>query len=404
MLLYLALLTALCFAVPFHIHAREPYHATVVVNNDSATVSAPNLVDLKRELSSASIQELIPSYTPVSQAGIGINLRGIDAITFFPAGSTTLFVTIPQANITQSFTGATRDDSITLFKDFVRDAGSKKRLLRAYARYSPIDPIAGNPNSLMAQMGQADYLLGTLSPFSGCCCCWNAQPILHQFQVGLNTERYFCEGFDGTSLTLPLSYSYSPDRSWAFILDAPFTYNRNRGASSAFGSLGVGLRCPVTETWSLTPVLRLGAGGTLDLCTSGAFFSAGVTSAYAVKISNYVFTLIDYVGYIASTNLWLTGVNFNYRLQNYTVKYGFTLTSCEGWCCCGIPLNFSLSLIDTYFTRRHLFMNQYEEIGLSLIGSHLNPYLEWDCLIGGFAFRFGDQGYHAYAFNLAYQF
>lgn len=211
------------------LNARQPYKTVVSANAESGTVTAPNLVDLKRELDVENLKKLIPSYTPTSPASLNFNLRGILANTAFPANSTTLVVNIPQANITTTFTGATRNDSLALFKEFIRDAGNRHGLLRAYARYSPIDPIAGNPNSLMAQMGQADYLLGHLSPLTGCDCSWSAQPIVNQVHAGLFAGRAFAGGFDTTAVTVPLRYSYSPDLNHAFIIDCPLTYLRNGG-------------------------------------------------------------------------------------------------------------------------------------------------------------------------------
>ncbi|WP_068467172.1 hypothetical protein [Candidatus Protochlamydia phocaeensis] len=169
----------------------------------------------------------------------------------------------------ETFTGSTREESLALFKEYIRDAGKHHRLLKAYARYSPIDPIAGNPNSLMAQMGQADYVIGHLSPLSGCQCGWTAQPLVNQVQIGSHIGRSFTGGFDTTSVTIPLRYSYSWDLNHAFIIDAPLTYLRNAGASSLVGSLGIGLRLPMGNGWSITPIVRFGSGGSLDLCTSG---------------------------------------------------------------------------------------------------------------------------------------
>lgn len=386
------------------IQARQPYQATVTVSAASATVSAPNLVDLQRELKTTTIQSLIPFYTPVSPASIDINIRGIFALTSFAANSTTLVVQIPQAGTMQTFTGATRDDSFTLFKDFVRDGGNHHHLLRAYARYSPIDPIAGNPNSLMAQMAQADYLLGRLSPLSGCNCGWSAQPIVHQYQTGMSVGRAFSHGFDTTTVTMPLRYSYSPDLNWALILDAPLTYNRNGGASSLFGSLGFALRLPITHNWSLKPILRVGSGGTLDLCTAGTFATAGVTSEYNYKIGNFVLSMTNYAGYFTSTNFWLTGVNFNYHLHNYIFKNGLSLTSCKGFRVCGRPVNLSVSFVDSYFAREHLFIKHYDEVGISLITNYLIPRLDYDCLSLGFSYQFGEKNYRGYYFNLTYQF
>lgn len=386
------------------VQAHQPYQATVTVGSTSAHVAEPNLRDLSSALRTTSLELLIPTYTPVTPVSIGIDLRGIDTLTSFAADSTVLVVEIPQAGIVETFSGATRDDSILLYKEFLRDGGTKHKLLRAYAKYSPIDPIAGNPNSLMAQMAQSDYLLGRLSPLSGCECGWSAQPILHQFQVGLNAGRAFSKEFDTSTVSPNIRYSYSPDSERALVIDAPFTYIRNGGASSLFGSLGFAFRLPVTHNWSLTSTVRAGFGGSLDLCTSGVFLSTGVMSTYQYEMFDCVLAMTNYAGYFTSTNLWLSGVNFNYNLHNYVFKNGLSLTTCKGFAVCERPVNMSVSIIDSYFTGQRLYMQHYDEIGVSLITTHVNPYIDYDCLSLGFSYQFGEQSYTGYVLNMAYQF
>lgn len=397
-LLLIALCYSLCLA------AREPYRATVFVSGETASVDATNLVNLSRNLRSDAIESLIPIYTPTSPTAININLRGINVVTAFAAGSTTLNVFIPQAGITQSFDGGSRDNSVALFKEFIRDGGNSGRLLRGYARYSPIDPIAGNPNSLLAQMAQAEYLVGHLSPLAGCGCDWCAQPIVHQFQAGMRGGRAFSRGFDTTTFYLPLRYSYSPDLKAAFILDAPLTFNDNGGAYSIFSSLGVAFRYPITCNWSFTPTIRFGAGGSLDLCTAGSFISTGLTSVYNYPFKDTVISLTNYAGYYTSTNLWLGGVNFNYRLHTCIFKNGLSVTSCKPYTIGNYPLHFSASFVDSYFARERLYIKHYDEVEFSLITSGINPCIDYDCLIVGFAYQFGQKNYKGYFFNFTYQF
>lgn len=386
------------------LQARQPYQATVTVDGVSASVSEPNLVDLSNSLKTTAIEDLLPIYTPVSPTSIDINLRGIAVLGSFAAGSTTLVVRVPQAGLVDSFTGSTRDESLELLRENLRDGGDNHRLLRAYAKYSPIDPIAGNPNSLMAMMAQADYLIGRLSPLSGCGCSFSTQPLIHQFQAGLNIGRAFSKGYDTTAVTLPLRYSYSPQDTWAFIIDAPVTYDRNGGASSIFSSLGFGLRIPIDSVWSLTSVLRGGAGGSLDLCTAGSFFSVALMSIYNLKIREYLFAMTNYAGYSTSTNLWLSGINFNYHLHTYIFKNGLSLTSCQGYVFRERPLNFSLSFIDSYFAKSNLYIKHFDEIKGSIIIGNVNPYICCDNLSVGFAYQFGQKSYQGYYLDLIYQF
>ena len=381
----------------------QPYQAKIMVDTDSARVSAPNISKWIQE-----IQETIPevdTYTPNSAASLSLNMRGLKAIASFDANSTTLNITIPNAGVTTSFTGATRDESLQLFRDYLKDNGSGgQHLFKSYARYSPIDPIAGNPNSLMAEMGQADYLLGRLSPTSGCDCCWNTQPIVHQFQAGLNGARGFSHKFDTTSYTLPLRYSYSPCGQFAFIIDAPLTLNKNGGAYSLFGSIGLGLRFPITYDWSLTPTFRTGFGGSVDLATAGCFVSPGLVSAYNFHIFNHVLTMTNYAAYVCSTPLHLGSVNFDYHLQNYIFKNGLSLTSCEWYNLCGRPFNYSLWFIDSDFEGDRLYIEHYDEVGFSLITTEVNPCIDYDCLSLGFSYQFGQKSYKGYTLNLIYQF
>ena len=402
---YLSLLCALItFGLPSCLYSRQPYHAQATVDNESATVSASNLVDLTNDLKTTTLEQLIPIYTPTSAVSIGYNLRGLKALASFAANSTTLVVTIPNEGITQSFTAATRDQSLVLFKEYVKEGKNLSKILKGYTRYSPIDPIAGNPNSLMARMAEADYLTGDLSPLAGCASCWRAQPIVHQFQAGACIGRTFTHGYDTTAVTLPLRYSWSPDLKWALILDAPLTYNRNGGASSLLGSLGMGLQIPVTDGWSLTPIVRWGAGGSLDLCTAGSFISAGLTSTYRYPIGNFSLCMTNYASYITSVNFWMTGENFNYHLHNGSIKNGLSLTSCKAFTVCSRPINFKISVVDTYFAGDRLFMRHYDEVALSLITSYLNPCLCYDCLSVALAYQWGYKNYKGYFLNMTYQF
>ena len=384
--------------------AREPYHATLRVSTELAKISDPNLVDLNRDLRETSIQKLLPIYTPTSAIDLNLNLRGILAQAAFAANSTILTLSIPQAGITEAFDGGSRDASFSLMKEFIRDGGGKGKLFKAYYKYSPIDPVAGNPDSLLAQMGKADYLLGRLSPLSGCLCSFSAQPIIHQFQAGLWAGRSYVKGFDTTTVTLPLRYSYSPDLRFALILDAPFTYFRNGGASSIHASLGAGLRVPLIDTWTVTPILRLGTGGSLDLCTAGNFFSVGATSEIHGKFQDWVFSMTNYAGYFTAVNFWMTGINFDYHLQNFTFKNGFSINSCSGFTLCNRPFNVGFSFVDTVFTKKHLYIRHYDEVGAFLIANEVLPFAAYDCLTLGFSYRFGQKSYKGFNIDLTYQF
>lgn len=386
------------------LEAYQPYRAKVKVDAFAAHFKAPNMVDLNRELKTSSIQEEIPFYTENSAVSINYNLRGLRADLSFGANSTLLVVNIPNSGITETFHGSTREESLALFKDFVKEGSSIKKLLKGYTRFSPIDPIAGNPRCLIAAMASADYLLGHLSPLSGCDCSYESQPIVHQFQAGLEVSRAFAKKFDTTTVAIPMRYSYSPDLKGAIIIDAPLEYIRNGGASSMFLSLGLAYRMPITNEWSLTSIVRMGSGGSLDLCTAGNFFGVGGVSVYNLKLSDYLFSLTNYAGYLVSTNLWLTGVNFNYHLKSPVFKNGLSVATCPGIAFCGKTFHLKAEIRDTYFSNSRLFIKHYDEVAFSVITYGINPCLVYDCLSTEIAFQWGQKGYKGYQLNIIYQF
>ena len=256
----------------------------------------------------------------------------------------------------------------------------------------------------MALMAQGDYLLGNLSPLSGCDCCWSAQPIRHQFQVGLNIGRGLVDGYETTSVNIPLRYSYSPNRQSAFIIDMPMILNKYDGAWSFSGSFGLGFRFPINYYWSLTPVVRLGSGGSVDLISGANLLSSGLVSNFNYPIWNHVLTMTNDVTYYTSIPLNLGSINYDYHLHNFVFKNGLALTSCEGFDFCNRMINYKVTFIDSAFDGIPLYMEHYDEVGFYLITSYLNRYIDYDCLSIGFTYRFGQKGYRGYNLDMVYQF
>jgi len=398
------LLTFLSLCSTFSLEGRHVYDAFITVDAVTAKASATCLLNLVQDIRTSSLEQLIPFYNPNDPTSFGFNLRGLQVNAFFPANSTELFVTSPEVGITQNFQGATRDESLSLFKEyFTNNALKSKGFLKAHARLTPIDPMAGNPNSLMAQMGQADFALGRLSLLSGCG-CWSAQPIVNQFQLGVNYDRGFSKGYDMTLVSFPLRYSYSPDYNWAFILDAPIAVLSTGGSYSVFGSVGLGVRIPITRDWSLTPTFRSGFGGSIDMNCGSFFASPGILSNLQYPIQNFVLGMTNFIGYYCSGPLHVGGVNADYHLHNWVVKNGLYLTSCDGFAVCGRSFNFDLFITDSYFGGDKLFIEHYDEVGISLITTNVLPWLDYDALSIGFSYQFGEKGWKGYSINTLYQF
>lgn len=388
------------------LEAKDPYKATYTVGTASDSVSTTNIIDLAKDLATAEIQKKIPSYTSTSAISIDLNLRGLDATASYPASSTVLTVQIPQEGVSMTFSGSTREESNRLFEEYYLTGGHNLSDWRKiYAEETPIDPIAGNPNSLLALMAQADYNLGRLDLQSGCFeCSWSSQAVNNQFQLGVSVGKAMINGWDTIVITAPFRYSYSSCSRWALIFDLPITFLDNGSAWSVDGSVALGLRIPVIYTWTLTPEVRWGLGGSLSLATLGSFIDAGVNSNVNIPISNFVLGITNFAGYYGTIPLNWGGIRFNYELTNAILKNGIRLTTCNELCICNIPFNFDFTFTDSLFLGDKLYIEHYDEVGFSVICNRLNSLVKRDSLIFGASYQFGEKGYNAYTGSVAYQF
>ena len=64
----------------------------------------------------------------------------------------------------------------------------------------------------------------------------------------------------------------------AVLIDLPVNWVRSGESDSLSGSLGIGVRLPVTDWWSITPAVRAGVAGSVDLGAAAVVYSGSVTS------------------------------------------------------------------------------------------------------------------------------
>lgn len=369
---------------------RAPFQAGITVGSESGQVNASNLVSLKKDLSTEGIQQVIATYTPVSPVEFAINLRGLDSIASFAAASTTLNFSIPSLGISNTFTGSTRDDSITLLKSYLTDTSSMRKILHAMAKVSPIDPIVGNPDSLLASMVNENYLIGEHS--SPCSCV----PTKIRC-VGASYGISWVKGFQNSIITLPLYYRNNrllvPG---SFVFSAPVTLIEVGGAYSLYGSLGGGYQCPITEMWDLTLAGRLGFGGSLDLVSASGLALVSMTSDYMLASgSGWALSLTNLVGWSSSVAVHGSGVDFNYGVQNWEFGNGLKLSLCQLFPSFFSEAEADIYFIDTAYIGDKLFIQHYDEVGIRFtIGSFgLKNSLVW-----------GEKGYSKYRVNLDFCF
>ena len=107
----------------------------------------------------------------------------------------TLTVTVPGV-LSISFDPGTLDEALEQFEDWAKgdfdsataEQGLVTDLLQALVEESPVDPVAGNPNSLQSRMFGSDFRLGSQGPFTSS--EGSLKPSTNLVGLGLRTGRH----------------------------------------------------------------------------------------------------------------------------------------------------------------------------------------------------------------------
>ncbi len=318
-----------------------------------------------------------------------------------------LKTTLPEMPLQEDDLGPARDKSVDQFVDFLQSEGGSllRRIQRELARVSPVDPIAGNPNSLQSTLVASafdDGISGKLAPVKN-----------NRLGIGLTGGTFKSASYRGSNITLPLSYQIefgegSSRKQLKFNL--PVTYLQVEGGDVLSTSPGFSLTVPVDDHWSLTPAVNYGLTGSIDLGSVGQMIGGTLTSRYefnpSIKGMQKVI-LGNMIGYVSTLKFSIEGIEYDPGIINTVYKNGITVESPLGFQLFEKhPVTMQTSYAYSYFAGTKLFLNQYHEVALD-VGSG------WDApdwlpsnlqeLRVGVAYTFGGD-YDSLTGNLGYSF
>lgn len=368
--------------------------------DSAAEVRTPydNVDDMFDALTNEGMQKVVPAYTDMSAASAALYVRGLPAEASYAAGSTTLRFRVPSLGIDESFTGTSRDDSKKLFEDYVKHNGNDilTRMLHELARVSPVDPVAGNPSSLMAQMGAQDFSVA-MSDAGG-----NGPGGLGT--IGLAFQRYSLGGFDTNVTTLPLGYSFDIGNGYRLQLSTPIYRVDTQDTVSYGGSIGAALRVPLSSAWVLTPALRFGAVGSADQGAAAGMFSGSLTSRYVWSLGGMDLGMTNQVGMYQSRSVNIGDYDADYDLSNRSLKNGFDLNGELGDTFLGKGAHWQTWIIDTRFYGDELYANSWQEYGVA-VGTRVQAgQLVYDNLQLGLSYTHGENDVSGVKLNVGYRF
>lgn len=392
------------------VYAADLFNLTATVFRDTVpsqtgTASFDTIEDIIDSVDSQHLQSIIPSYTPTSAANIELNIRGLPATVTYAANRTTLVFQVPSLNISEQFTGATRDQSQDLFETYLEENGDGilTQMLQSLAATTAIDPVAGNPNSLMATMGASSFDVGT--DVGGSQMIKGETPSGNNLlSMGMMYGGYSAGDYSQDVYTLPLRYAIhlDSDPRKQVILDMPITCIDTEGGktySAAFGATL--LRYPVTDNWTLTPAIRTGAVGSVDLGSAAILYSGSLTSNYNLYWDELRVSIGNMAAQFKTTSIDAGDYSVDYDLSNTMIKNGVGVEVPLSFSMLGKSTSWQFDVAHTAFFGDPLYIDSYVDVSMSL-GTRA-PQSDGNIRFG-FTYTAGNHSFNGLRVNCGYTF
>lgn len=409
------LLFAALFA-PVKAIAADNFSITVSSEGVTTTNSADTIEDfVDLGLSSSGFVSLNPAYTDMSIATGNLNFRGLPMIVAFPTAGPELVYSVPELGFTRTFAAqATRDGNGEDLEDFLRtnQEGLLGRILNYFVANTGTDPVAGNPASLQGNMVASDFGVGTglgagnSSQGTGAA-GGDGEGRRNVYGLGARFGRFSVDGNDIDTVNLPLSFVRPlDDPRYAIIIDVPLTYSETNGSASAAASLGLGMRVPITTRWTLTPMVRAGATGSIDLGSLAALYSGSLSSSFRFDVGSTEVNIGNMLSYITTSGATQRVDDFeiDYDLQNTVTRNGVGLSGPLGYDLFGTETTWQASVVNTQIFGDDVYIDNYTDIAVSFGTEASRNGLTWDAIRIGFTYTVGNQGYQGGQINFGYQF
>ncbi len=327
-----------------------------------------------RALESGDLQNQFSGYTDASAVDATLNYRGLPMQFSFPDASNTLHLVIPDLGIDQTFTGASRDAAINQMVDYMQQGtGTLSLVQKSLAARSPVEPLAGNPGSLMSLMVNeafADdafdermivgkgYSTGTDA---------RLRPDASK-SFGLNRTLFDANGIKGTTWTAPFNLTLKPSSTTVVKFNLPLRITDVDGATTLSGAARMAVQVRVKPHWLLTPSIGWGATVSTDMGSVGHVVNAALTSRYEVPMGgNYRLVLGNMVGYAKTLGMTVGDYDFDPHLSNPYTKNGVQLES-RTLRAFGYSATGRVSYALTNFFGDDLYLDSVHEFGLGFGG------------------------------------
>ena len=153
----LTMMVATAQAKMFELHVNQP------LTGINETRGFDSVIDIFDHYQDGSLDSIFNAYDDTKGADFVLNFRGIDMNLQYAANNDLTF-NVPSIGFTKTFGdgSGTQKSNFKLFKDYLKENkdGLLRKILKATVANTPYDMVAGNPNSLMANMADNTFQRG----------------------------------------------------------------------------------------------------------------------------------------------------------------------------------------------------------------------------------------------------
>ena len=409
-------------SLPTAVTAAPLFTIDITVDDRRQSFSFSDVRKVFDQIDEDQLRMDFSNYTDMSEAYAVVDFRGLEMNFSFPGAGTDLVFEVPSLGIREEFEGATRDASVDQLEDFLKSEGGDilNRLQAASIAVSPVDPIAGNPGSMMGTMvagqfeagfsSQVTNIAGTPAPPApdgepGTAAAAEADGPDNLVHLSPRFGRYTAGGQTSNVLTLPLGYSFRLREGGKGLrkidVSLPLTYAEVEGGKSGAAFINAGLTWGLTEQWSLSPAVGAGLAGSVDLGAAGGIGSASLTSAWTIPFDKYSLSVGNMVGYYETLDIEVGKYSFDPGVSNTVLRNGLML-SVPGTMG-GRKVATELWITDTRFFGSDLYSEYNDEFGISFGSAKTEGRSIESYLRAGVSWMTGDK-VEGWRFNLGYGF
>ena len=388
----LTMMVATAQAKMFELHVNQP------LTGINETRGFDSVIDIFDHYQDGSLDSIFNAYDDTKGADFVLNFRGIDMNLQYAANNDLTF-NVPSIGFTKTFGdgSGTQKSNFKLFKDYLKENkdGLLRKILKATVANTPYDMVAGNPNSLMANMADNTFQRGGGGVLGSFLSYVSPNASTHYFKFNGDEKK-------ASVYSLPIGKTFKFDNGSKLMFDMPVYYTDMDGSASYSAQAGLAYMFPLIKKdgfkWELTPGIRGGAVYSEDMLSGGLLYSGSITSHISIPVNRITYGLTNMIGYIRDFSIEAAGYEVDYDLKNTVYKNGISLDYAlnDKWSA-GAAYSY------TFYNGSDLFIDDYHDLTMSFTRKFREGSLfSGMALVGNYSFD-GDD-YYAYRLGINFLF